>query len=374
MSSILDEAEFTRCICRFQSQIDVIYKKLIEIFEGPGLTNRALQAIKLIAPLSEETATTARGYELFQALMQAPASEVSSEEKWEVSRLALHKAFKWDRDLPSVENPQGVLNFLNHHFSLATNGSGNHDEPIQNALRVLGSVSGPVMNEALKRFNPTQSSFVRGICFAFEGSRPAKLREAAFFFLPLIADIWFNTHDPIMKPDQMKIWCEDWASAADDAGATNNTRTATLTILFNMINSTHWRPHIVVEKWKLLKHFISDPGDSEPLRRCLRNPDLIDAIPNVGNPGARVLWLAVLWSKCEQLTLNVRTKLETATGEVSMMDLDVCLSAVDPELEKVEGELLGYETWSTDPVFVGLGEKKHSLEKAKKFLMTLKRG
>ena len=369
----LDEAEFTCCSHKFQSQINVIYDKLIiKIPEGSGLTNRVLQAIQLIVPLSEATATAARDYDLFQALMQAPASQVSSEEKWEVSRLAFRRAFKWDEDLPSVENPQGVLTFLNHHFSSATKGSGNHDEPIQNALRVLGSVSGPVMNEALKRFNPTQSSFVRGICFAFEGSRPAKLREAAFFFLPLIADIWFNTHDPIMKPDQMKIWCEDWASAADGARATNNTRTATLTILFNMINSTHWRPHIVAEKWRLLKDFILDPDDSESLKRCLRNPDLIDAIPNAGGPAAGVLWLAILWSKYEQLTLSVREKLKTATGEVSMMDLDVCLSAVDQELRKVESELL--KTWSTDPVAVDLNKTKHSHEEAKTFLMALKRG
>ena len=268
----------------------------------------------------------------------------------------------------------GGPKFLEHHFSLAIKDDGDHDVPIQNALRVLGSVSGPVMNEALNHFNLTQPSFVRGIRFAFEGSRPAQLREAAFFFLPLIADKWFNTPNPIMEPAQMKVRCKDWTSAADNAGATSDTRKAPLAILFNMINSIHWRPHIVAEKWKLLMFFISDPYDTEPLMRCLRNPDLIDAIPNVGEPGARVLWLAILWSKCEQLTPDVRKKSETATGEVPMMDLDVCLSAVDPELEKVESELLRYGPWSVNPVAISLGKKKHSLEQAKGFLTTLKRG
>jgi len=63
-----------------------------------------------------------------------------------------------------------------------------------------------------------------------------------------------------------------------------------------MINSSHWRPHTAVEKWKLLEYFTSVPDGSPPLS-CIDNPELMEAIKNVANPGAMVLWLAILWMK-----------------------------------------------------------------------------
>ena len=174
--------------------------------------------------------------------------------------------------LPWVEDPQDILTFLDHHFDLATRGGQNQDESIQNALRVLAYASGPVTIEALKRFDPTEPSFVRGICYVFQNDKPFQLRKAALFFLPLIGDRWFNTPHPIMEPDQMRSLCVDWASAIDGIEHTCDVQKATLAVLFGMVNSSHWRPHIVTEKWKLLEYFTSVPDDSQPLRRCIDNP------------------------------------------------------------------------------------------------------
>jgi len=50
--------------------------------------------------------------------------------------------------------------------------------------------------------------------------------------------------------------CVDWASAVDNIKYTYDVQKATLAVLFGMINSPHWCPHIVMEKWKLLEYFV----------------------------------------------------------------------------------------------------------------------
>ena len=358
MSSMLDKAKPACCSLQFRLQIDAIYEKLEEIFRNPYLTtdeiNRALEAMKLIAPLSEDIAKNS--HNLFHVIMQASVPEAYSEKKWEASRLAMHGAFQWDEGLPPVKNPEDILEFLNHQFQ-------NPDEPVLDALRALGSVSGPAMTKALKHFDPTQPSFVHRIRSAFQGDRPPQLRKAAFFFLPLIADKWFNTPDPIMEPGEMHRWSRDWASTVDEVGATDDVRTVALVVLFNMINSTHWRAHIAADQWGLLNRCISDPEDSEPFRRCLGNPELIDAIPDVGNPPARVLWLAILWLRYEELDSGVRKKLKAATRALSREDFEVCLSALESELQKASGALSEYETGSEDPIAVALRKNVEGLEK-----------
>jgi len=70
-----------------------------------------------------------------------------------------------------------------------------------------------------------------------------------------------------------------------------------------------------VEKWKLLEYFISVPDDSQPLRRCIDNPELIEAIKGAANPAAMDLWLAILWLKYNELLSGAREQLETVTKE-----------------------------------------------------------
>ena len=296
--------------------------------------------MELIAPLSEN-AIAQRSYDLFHVVMQAPISQAYSEEKkWDASRLTMHGAYKSDKFLPWVEDPQDILTFLDYHFDLAIGGGKNQDEPIQDALCALANASGPVSIEALKDFNPTNPSFVRGICYAYQSNRPLKLRRAAFFFLPLISDKFFNTPHPIMEPDQMKNFCVDWASTVDCFGFTDDVKDAALTVLFGMINSPHWRPHILAEKWKLLEHSTSVPDDSQPLRRCINNPDLIEVIKDVDYPDASVLWLKILWLKYNELTPRVRGQLETTTKEMAQgrrrADLEKYSEAIDSELKKAK--------------------------------------
>jgi len=342
-----------------------------------GEIDGALEAMELIAPLSTEEIAQ-KSCQLFHDVMQTPVSlAYSQEKKWEASCLTMHGAYKWDKFLPWVNDPQDILVFLDHHFDLATRGDQNQDEPIQNALRALAYASNHVTIEALKSFDPTAPSFVRGICYIYQDDKPFQLRKAALFLLPLIGDKWFNTDYPIMEPDQMRSLCVNWASAVDGIEHTHDVQKATVTVLLGMINSPYWRPYIVTEKWRLLEYFASVPDDSLPLKRCIDNPDLMGEIKRTENPTAMVLWPAILWLKYKELIPEVREQLETATKEAGRgrrTDQDMYLSVMDSELRRAEDVLNQYDAWSTDPAAIALRTKIDNLQQARGSLISIKRG
>ena len=367
------EADLIGC----SQKVDRIYKELCGTFQNTESTaaeiNCALEAMNLIAPLSENIIAT-ESYRLFRVVMQTSTSPAYSEEKkWEASRLALHGAYKWDKALPWVEDPQNILTFLNRHFELAANGQ-NQDGPIQNALRALAYASGPITTQALEYFDPTEPSFIHGLCFAFEGDRPLELRKAALFFLPSISEKWFNAPQPIMGPDEMSSFCTDWAFAVDDVGCTYpKLQEVTLTVLLHMINSPHWRPHVVGNTWALLEYYNSVPSDSEPLKRCLSNPDLVDAISEVPNRNAIALWSAILWLKYSELGPNVQGQLEAVTKAATGIEVERYLETVELERETAEHELRGYTALSTDPNTVALRTKIGNLREARNRLLNIMR-
>ena len=330
-----------------------------------------MEALTLIAPLSEGHIST-NSYILFHYVMQAPVSLTYSEEKkWEASRLALHGAYKQDKDLPFVEDPRNILTFLNRHFELAAQGE-NQDEPIRNALHALAHASNSTTIEALNSFDLTEPSFVHGIRHAFQKNKPLKLREAVLSFLSLIGDKWFNTCDLIMGPGEMRGLCEDWSSAVDEVGLiTSHLQNAALTVLFGMINSQHWRPHIPKEKWKLLEHSSSVPHDSEPLRRCLDNLKLMHEISEVGNRDAEVLWSTVLRLKYKELTLEVREQLEDATKAAPRSDIDRYLGAMDSEEREAEGALAKCTMWFADSDVFAPKTKLDNLRETRALLVGL---
>ena len=334
--------------------------------------------MELIAPLSENDIAQ-MSYQLFHVVMQAPVSlAYSQEKKWGAARLTMHGAYKWDKFLPWVEDPQDILTFLDYCFDLATRSGQNQDEPIQNALRALAYASGPVTVEALKRFDRAEPFFVRGIRFVYQDDKQFQLRKAALFFLPLVGDRWFNTPHPIMEPDQMRSLCVDWASAVDGIEHSHDVQKATLAVLFGMIGSPYWRPRIVTEEWKLMGYFTAVPDDSQPLRGCIDNLELMEAIKNVSYSAAMVLWLAILWLKYKVLVPQVQEQLEMVTKEVAQgrrgSDLDMYLSVMDQELRKAEDALTQYNTWSTDPATIALRTNIDNPQQARVSLAALKRG
>ena len=334
--------------------------------------------MKLIAPLSKVDIAN-KSYSLFRVVTQAPVSFTYSEEKkWGASRLTMNGAFNWDEFLPWVEDPQEILTFLDHHFDLATKGDGNQDEPIKDGLCALAYACRSPATEVLKNFDPTEPPFVRGIRYVFQDNKSLELRRAAFFFLPHVSDRFFSTTQPIMGLDQMKSFCVVWASTVNDFELSDDVKEAALAALLGMINSPHWRPHIVTEKWKVLEYFTSIPRDSQPLRRCIDNPDLMDAIKEMDNPAASFLWSGILWMKYQELIPEVRGQLEAIVKDVAQgkgrADLDRYLTMIESELERAEEALTEYDTWSTDPDVINLRTEIENLQGAKSALVALNWG
>ena len=375
MCSLRHEANSVCDSNEVSPQIDRIYAKLVAAFRNRAPTteevDHALEAMELITPLSEEEIAR-RSYDLFHIIMQAPVSLTFPEwKKWEASRLAMYGAYKSDKFLPRVRDPQDIFTFLDYHFRLT-----NQDEPVQNALRALACVSYPASIEALERPDPTGPSFIHGIIRVFQSDKPLQLRKAALLFLPLIGHRWFDTSHPIMSPDEMKRLYVDWASVVDSVEHSPDVRKAVLSVFLGMIDSLHWRPHIVIDKWKSLEYFASLPDDSRPLKRCIGNPEMMDVVRNVGEPVALGLWLEILWSRYGELLPQIKKQLETATREVAQgigrMNLERCQKALDSELGKAENALYRQmNSWSANPIPIALRAKIDNLQEARTSLLDL---
>ncbi|KAF9785314.1 hypothetical protein BJ322DRAFT_824007 [Thelephora terrestris] len=354
-------------------QIVRIYQNLLGTFQKnnptPTEIDRALEAMSLISPLSNQE-VAAKSFELFYVIMRAPVPSAYSGnawevKKWEASRLALHGAYKWDGALPEVEDPQAILNFLCHHFELALVKNGKpQDEPIQDALHALAYASTSKAIETIEEFDPTRPSFVHGICFAFQDKRSSKLHRAALFFLRLIAKNWFSAPGAIMTPEITKSLCVDWASAVDEFHSDSHVQNVALEVLLDMMNSSHWCPHIVPKKWRLLERFIpAVPSGVEPLERCLGNVGLIGEISKMKNTEAMTLWSTILWLKYAELEREVQEKLESVTKVV-----DKYLPTVESAYEEAKRR---NGTCPNDTTFEKTME---NLEAARKRLNCLKGG
>ena len=353
--------------------------RFAEVFLNPASTTAeidfALEAMAIVTSIITEF-TLAKGRYLFHLVMDAPVTEAfTQEKKWQAARCAMRGLCRWwDRFWKWVGDPQIVLTFLDHHFDLATRGGEIHDEPIRHVFCTLGFTDDPVTIAALKRFDPTEPTFVRGICYAFQEDRPFRLRNSALWFLALIGDAWFNTPHPILEPDQMKKLCADWASIVVGSEMTYKVKKSALVVLFYMINSPHWRPHIDTIGWRVLELFTSVPEDLESLKRCLDKPELTDAIAEVGGPGAVVAWLKILWLKYGDLIPEVRERLATATKRIAQnggVGLDEHLSVVDSELKNARDALAQHDTDSVVPAALALRMKIDSLRQAGAALLAL---
>jgi len=306
---------------------------------------------------------------------------VPSQVVWRAACLTMHNACEEG----GFEDAQHIITFLNYHLESALEGSWKHDEPIQDAFCALAHTSDTITAEALRQFDPTIPWFVCGISYTFQDAKPLKLREAALLFLPLISDRWFNSRFPIMDPIQMSNFFMNWASAVEDVEKTPAVQKAALSVLFGMVNSPHWRPYIVPEKWMLLRSLMSVPDDLQPLCRYLNNSELMEEIKKVDNPMALVLWVEILWLKYTQLSPKMQIRLEVITKEIAQNEkeagLDLSQSNVNQyltnttlELGKVEDALKPYTIGSTEPIAIALREKAGNLQQALRALNAIRPG
>ena len=366
-----------------------IYNKLESTFKDHVVQefDRSCDAMKLIAPVEDNTVCQ-NSYSLFRVIL---TSSFDKEDMWKASRFAVHGAYKWDRFLPWVQDPDDLIKFLAHHFTIQATGEDEiAREPVQDTLRALAYASGEVTIEALKKFDPTDKSFIEGIRKAFENDRPFQTRKAALFLMPIIQDRWFDDSlEDLMSDDQKAEFCKNWASAVDGIEHTFDVKKATSSTLFSMLNSSKWRSHIAEDKWKLMEWFTVLPEDSKPFHACKKNSEILPWLkskaetPTEGegknsakaNQGLMKLWLAILWLDYVSLPEAVSDQvLETTKVVVSKVRHDVNFVTVvmEAEKERYQTELKDYPLWSIDDKATALRTRVDNLNSSmEKFLETV---
>jgi hypothetical protein len=228
-------------------QINRIYKKLTETFRNPSPP--PTRSTVLWKPWnsslpSRRTTSPKRVTSCSMSSCRLPSLPPTQEKKWEASRLAMHGAYKWDKFLPRVEDPQDILTFLDHHFDWLPRwpkpGRADSERFASAGLRLRSR-----HHRGSQDFDPTNPrSFAVSAACSRKTSRPSFARPLSSSSLSsatggstLLAQSW--------RPDQMRSLCVDWASAVDRIEHTTTSEKATLVVLLGMINSPHWRPHIV---------------------------------------------------------------------------------------------------------------------------------
>ena len=89
-------------------QIGRIYEKLSEMFKNPTPATDEIGRALEVSP--HENKTAHKSHNLFHVVMQAPISLACAQERrWDASHLIMYGAYKWDKFLLWIKNPQDIL-------------------------------------------------------------------------------------------------------------------------------------------------------------------------------------------------------------------------------------------------------------------------
>ena len=282
---------------RVDTWIDEIYTKLTETFRNipstNGKINRALESMKLIAPLARSRDKIAqKNYDLFRIICPAPPFPVPPmPARLNASSLAIYSAYNRDGPLPVVGTPNEILSYLRLAFDSVTRGHPNLDEPIQSALRALGYACNFFANWTLDDFNSAQNWFFSGLCYVYEGDKPDQFRKVALHFLPRVSNRLFRLHVLPATRNQREILCANWVHTVNSIGCLDEVQDDVVKVLLAMLDADQWRPHVIQKIWSLLESIALVP-DPQPLRTCLDHPQVVAAIRGVEDRAVMAGWLA----------------------------------------------------------------------------------
>lgn len=336
-----------------------IFGKLESTFTNHAIQEyaRSLDVLRLTTPLQNDTVAT-KSYNLFRVIL---SSSFEEEELWTAARFALHGAYKWDRFLPWVEDPDDILKCLTHHLTIQAKGEVEiARQPIEHVMRAIAYASNKETLEGLKKFDFADKLFVDGIRRTFEEDCTFQTRKAALFFMPMIQHRWFDDSLEDVMSDEAKVeFCKNWGSAVAGIEHTTDVKKAICGTLFGMMNSKRWRSHIVKDKLRLMAYFPDLPEESKHFIACKKNasilPWLRSRADEAGADGEEMklwrLWLGILWSDYADLPEGVRDQVLEATKVVtSKARHDVCfiLRIMTTEKERYKAKLDEYEAASLE--------------------------
>jgi len=300
---------------KIKSHILKIYEKLTGMFSGPTPTpnniERALTIMNVITPLTKDE-TIQKSYDLFRAAMRVPTSQTYPYEKqMEIARVAMQGAYKCNKSLlPPVEDLDNIIKFAKYHFfRLAKPGNEEYLKATMNALCALVYDPGTDTLTALRdEFLAKPGRFVHTTAQMLLDNNPPKLHKVVFLLLSHVSKKLFSDDGGLSTdPNVMGALCASCASAHAHLNPKDDVQEAALTVLFKMINSSRWLPHITEKGWKVLDlaaHWVS--SDLPALRRCLDNSLLMERIRVRGRPGAATIW--------ENMTRRIQSRLGVVAG------------------------------------------------------------
>ena len=288
----------------------------------------------------------------------------------------MHGAYKWDAFLPWVEDPDDVMKFLAHHFTIQAKGEGDvATQPIEDSLRALAYASNETTSEGLKKLDHTDRLFVDGIRKVFEEDRSFQTRKAGMFFMQIIQDKWFDDSlEDVMSDEEKDEFCKNWGSAVDGIEHTADVKKASCATLYAMLNSERWRSHIMKDKLKLVEYFTDLPGDSKYFVACKKNASVLpwlrsraDRAEEEGTEGAKLwkLWLAILWSDYVSLPQDVKDQVLEATNVVvskARSDVGFISRIMVAEKERYLAKLHEHVVWCLEDEAETLRTKVEDLE------------
>jgi len=262
--------------------------------------------MEFIAPLSSSLDNIAqKSYDLFRVAFPAPPFPVvPTPDGLSVFSLAIRSAYDRDGPLPPVKDSTDILRYLRHAFNTVTGDGRDLDKSIQSALRALVCACDDVANATLDNFDPTQNWFLSGLCYVYGGDKPVQFRKVALHFLPRISNKLFATPISLVTPDRREILCANWVHTVNGIGSLDEVQDDVLDVLLAMLDSDHWRPHIILKVPAVLEPITLIPNP-QPLRRCLEHPHVVAAIRDEGDPVAMANWLEVLLLNHEELLQQV---------------------------------------------------------------------
>lgn len=326
----------------------------------------ALDALRCIGFLTYNIIPQAC-FDLFTTIMTA-ASHLPVDMRWEISRQAMHGAFKWDGYYPMISSPHEVLSFLEYHFDLQSRGE-NQDEAIQYAVRALAFSPSQACLEILAQFDPTAQPFFNGIRSLFHSDKPHELKKAAIRFLSHIEARWFPVFAEHVPPDAVRDFSEDLISSIDEIFTDElEVKKAGTILLLSMADASTFRLHIPLHMWEHLEFVHELREGSPPLQRCRDNRDVIPALKRIQGQKPLLLWLAILWREITRLDPRIQEQVVDATASAMTQSPhaeDFLLLLLNAEEVRLEEKLRPFSPWSTDQEVEALRLRLYELRESR---------
>lgn len=293
------------------------------------------------------------------------SSHLPVEARWEVARLALYGAFKWDSYIPLLNDAKEVVTFLEHALEFPSEVEEEQDMALQSAYRALAHAS---KREMLDQYDMKKPLVVDGTIAAFTHQKPSQLWKAILFFLDAVEGQWFNSGVEVMSEQKRRELIQKLADNMEHIEPTVDVVCTVLSILFGMADSPLWRPHLPIGLWSVMGGFSALPETTPSFIRCRNNPDVIDGLRTYEEQSVVKFWMGVLWRDWVDLKPEVQARLMEATREVvgpGAEDHRLISAAIIGTHQQLSQQMEKFRPWSIEEEALACRARLEKLEQGR---------